>query len=478
MRKAANVELRRLGLAVATRHIGATPAAKRVDRQWLALAAGVFGVVTALLFTRAATLLNIPGYPGYHGWVLQDFRDAIYYPVVAFLAGDNPYDVQRYFGHYPVGQEFPVYSPLMLLLHLPLGLLPYEIAELLYFVLAIVLTIALAYVSLDVNQIEAKANRVLIVASLILLSRPGYANLLLGQCTLQVVLGAYAALYYGSTRPWLAALGLAVATIKPTFGLPLAVLLLCRREVRVTLVGLTVAGLASAVMTAALVHNAGGVDAFIHSLAPNYAATRGSSTVAALISWARLDAWALVERSVGQPLSAVAEIAISVGILVVGAFGVRRLSRSPDGDAARHVSNALACLVILTCVYHQTYDLLLLSATLLALVCGNPAALWTTRRWERWLLLSLLLIAFTNYAASETALRVLAITGSTRTVVVSVSGSALLVALITYAVLAVRLPAAPSRGVRTQADAGADPLPHDVELAEVVSHRTDCVTAR
>lgn len=451
--------MREFGPAPATQDVGATPAAKRLDRRLSALAAGAFGVVAVLLFARALTLLNVPGHPTYPGWALQDFRDAIYYPVVALLAGHNPYDVQSYFRHYPVGQEFPVYSPLTLLLHLPFALLPYEIAELLYFAFTLVLTLALAYVSLDVNQIEAKAQRVLIVATLILLSRPGYANLLVGQCTLQVVLGAYAALYYGSTRRWLAALGVALATIKPTYGLPLAILLMCRREVWVALMGLTVAGLASAVITAILIHNAGGVDLFIQSLAPNYAATRGSSTVAALTSWARLDAWALAERGLGQSLGVAGEMAISVAILGMGGLGVYGLSRSPIDDAARHVSNALACLVILTCVYHQTYDLLLLSATLVALVCGHPLALWSARRWERWLLLSLLLVGFTNYAASETALRVLAITGSARTAVVSLSGSVLLIALLGYAVLALRLSVVPDRGTRARTDAVADSPP-------------------
>jgi hypothetical protein len=110
-----------------------------------------------------------------------------------------------------------------------------------------------------------------------------------------------------------------------------------------------------------------------------------------------------------------------------------------------------------------------------ALVCGHPASLWTTRRWERRLLLSLLLIAFTNYAASETALRVLAITGGLRTAVVSVSGSVLLVALFAYAALALRLSALPSRSIRTRSDADS-PLRHE-ELAGAVRHRPGRVTA-
>ena len=43
-----------------------------------------------------------------------DFRDAVYYPVVALTDGVNPYDPARYYLSYPVGQEFPLYSPVHL----------------------------------------------------------------------------------------------------------------------------------------------------------------------------------------------------------------------------------------------------------------------------------------------------------------------------------------------------------------------------
>ncbi len=46
-----------------------------------------------------------------------DFRDAVYYPVVAFVDGVNPYDPGSYYRAYPVGQEFPLYSPIHLVVH-------------------------------------------------------------------------------------------------------------------------------------------------------------------------------------------------------------------------------------------------------------------------------------------------------------------------------------------------------------------------
>src|SRR5262245_26744521 len=105
MRKISSVELRNFSPNRERLHADARPSADRRDHRRDVLAAGAFLVVAALLLVRALTLLNVPGHPTHHGWALQDFRDAIYYPVVAFLAGHNPYDVQGYFAHYPVGQE-------------------------------------------------------------------------------------------------------------------------------------------------------------------------------------------------------------------------------------------------------------------------------------------------------------------------------------------------------------------------------------
>ncbi|MFN8644343.1 MAG: hypothetical protein U0802_22805 [Candidatus Binatia bacterium] len=138
-----------------------------------ALAALLFAAVAGLLALRAWHLVNEPGAPSHERWVLQDFRDAIYYPVVAALDGVNPYDVPAYRSRYPVGQEFPVYSPLTLLLHLPYGLLPYRAAEAAYVAVTLALTLLLAGVSLRLAGAAARADRVLILAALLLLSRPG-----------------------------------------------------------------------------------------------------------------------------------------------------------------------------------------------------------------------------------------------------------------------------------------------------------------
>src|SRR4051812_5431246 len=58
-----------------------------------------------------------------------DFRDVMYYPTQAVLAGTNPYDSSEdtpnsYSNRFLVGNNFPLYSPLIFVPALPLAMLP------------------------------------------------------------------------------------------------------------------------------------------------------------------------------------------------------------------------------------------------------------------------------------------------------------------------------------------------------------------
>ena len=54
---------------------------------------------------------------------MNDFYSSVYYPVVAFLNGENPHDRLRLKALYPAVEEYPPYLPLNLILYLPFGLL-------------------------------------------------------------------------------------------------------------------------------------------------------------------------------------------------------------------------------------------------------------------------------------------------------------------------------------------------------------------
>ncbi len=426
-----------LTLSQPIRRAEAKPAIEST-RQWTVVTAVLFVAIVALLAYRATTKLNIPGSPdGEHLW-LSDFRDAVYYPVVAFLDGHNPYDAPAYLRTYPVWQTLALYSPLTLLVHLPLGLLPYTAAEIAYFAATVLLTLALAYVTLTLCGARSTPAAVFGAGTLLLLSRPGYTNLLLGQCTLQVVFGSYLALGYARRRDWLAGAGLALATLKPTFGGPLVLLMLARGNARAVVIGLAVAAVLSIAVTTELAYASGGLLPFLATLPANYAATAAEAMVDPSSSPIRVDAVALVGRLLARAPVTAEELAISLAVLGGAMIGLRRLAARQHERGWQLVSAALVCLTILVCTYHQVYDLLLLAWPIAILVVYPDAVRPIYTPILRWILLALLTFPAINHLISDRAMSFVGGMHGWWLVLASLNGGVLLVAFCIHVALALR----------------------------------------
>jgi hypothetical protein len=149
---------------------------------------------------------------------MLDFDSGAYYPVRAFLAGENPYDRQRFLSLYPVSDGFPPYPPFTLLFHLPFALLPHAAAATAYAIFTVALTLLLARMVLQNTQGFATTTGVFLLAGVLLLTRPGHWNLVLGQRAALLAVGCFIALFEARRRPWLSGFGLALATLKPTWG--------------------------------------------------------------------------------------------------------------------------------------------------------------------------------------------------------------------------------------------------------------------
>jgi len=360
--------------------------------------AAAFAAVVALLSYRAARLTGPVGVPDRTHWALEDFRDAIYYPVRAFLAGDNPYDTFDYIAKYPVDQIFPPYSPLTLALHAPFGLLPARAAEISYFVLTILLTVVMAWLALRICERRRDLAAVLTVSALVLLSRPGHWNLLVGQSTVQIVIGVYLALWYADDRPWIAGLGLALTTIKPTFGVPLALLMLAQRRWRTVSIAVGFGSLGTLAATGVLVASSGGIPAFARSLMTAYANFVAQQSVDPATSPVRLDALALVSRLSGGAASEAIDLMVTAGILALTAWLLWRVSAEPRDAGQRRAIVSLVCLALLTASYQQSYNALLLTMPLISLTGADFGA--PADRHVRILLLLLLAVPAVNYVAS------------------------------------------------------------------------------
>ena len=363
---------------------------------WTVLAAVAFFAAVALVALRTRTHLSVPGDPnaaGHYG--MQDFRDAIYYPVVALLDGRNPYDAADYVRRYPVATPLRLYLPAMLGLYLPFGFLPYTAAAAVFFAVNIALVPLLVYQALCLADVRVTAPRVLGLAAGVILSRPGLLTLFVGQCAIYMSLGLCVALRYARPRPLLAALGVALTALKPTYGLPLVVLLLFGRGAwRPVIAGGALAALATAAVGVPLARAAGGVGPWIASLRASAGMSDDPHNVI-VQSYFRVDAASLLGRLVQIELSPAVQVLLLLVVVGLGLAAVRRLAR--DGEPRAPLAAGIVGVTTLACVYHQTYDCLLLLVPLFASVGGRIGS-----GRGRWALAALSLMPFGNYFATLT----------------------------------------------------------------------------
>jgi hypothetical protein len=364
--------------------------------------AGTSGV-TRWLRTVAAVLLfaAVAGWITHSTWdnitptrqdvgFLTDFRDAVYYPAVALTDGVNPYQPGDYYRAYPVGQEFPLYSPIHLVVHLPLAALSLPHARATYFGLNLALILVLAGVALRLAGYRVTVAGVFGLGALLVLSGPGKADLRNGEPTLLIVLACYLALA-SSARVGRSAVGLAVACAKPNFGLPVAIVLACRQRIRAVLIGLGAAVAVSLLVTIPLAQAAGGVRRLWDSLRVDLDVT-SHAPQSRLGTPLRVDAGNALARATGLRPSESVATALGCVLLALGAWGVWRLhQRAPDSDRGE-LAVTLACLLVLVPFFRVDYDLLLLVWPILLLVRRRPPdALWPS--WLRVGLAALLLFA-------------------------------------------------------------------------------------
>ncbi|HVM96211.1 MAG TPA: glycosyltransferase 87 family protein [Candidatus Acidoferrales bacterium] len=359
------------------------------------------------------------------GLELRDFRDGIYYAVVALLHGDNPYDTPHYLQTYPVEQGYSPYAPGFLSLHFPFGLLPFETAQNAYFIVLCGLGLGLGLIAWRYATREVNLAAALFLATALLLSRPGSWNVGLGQYALQFSIGAALALCIEPQRYRLAGLGCAITLLKPTYGVPLSLLLLSSGRVRIWLVGVAVAVLLSLPPGIAVLKAAGGFIPLLNSLHASFANFSSDTTAGAATGPERVDVIGLVGFGLGYEPSAALEVVLTLGVLACGSLCFHRIVKAAGGQVSP-LALVVGCLTILVCTYHQTYDLVLLLV---------PVTAWAhtlisddRRRASSVALLLLLLFPMVNYLSPQAVQASLGIRGLASSVLTRANALALTMA--------------------------------------------------
>jgi hypothetical protein len=308
----------------------------------------------------------------------------------------------------------------------PLALFGYAGAAIAFYVLTLALTVVTAIVALRMNGVGRSTALAVFVASLMVLSRPGHMNLLVGQNTLVYVLGTYLALWAAERWPIASGTGLMFACLKPTFGVPLALLMLAQGYVRPVAIGLVMALAVNLPPLVIIARTAGGFSALVDSTLANFATFRSDPTVNPGESLLLIDVSGVVGRVLGRPPGLPAECLMALVLLGAAATALRVLGKARDTWA---LGVTIICLTMLATFHHQPYDLLLLTLPCVALLSHRyPEFLYRSPSY--WPLLVLLGVLAFNYVTTHSTLALLRLGGSAELTLALINGVVLLATFV------------------------------------------------
>jgi hypothetical protein len=413
--------------------IAGSPPRRSRGATWIAVCSVALLVAVVVgVAIRTVNTLEIPGRPELPRYGMQDFRDAIYYPIRTLLEGGNPYSPSDLRGRYATYTVLPLISPLTFIVHLPFAFMSQRTGEAVHFALSTFLTVLLAYLCIRWAGVTPTVTDVAAFGAILVASRPGQTNIYFGQCAAYMVIATLAAFHYRRRRPGLAIPCMALATMKPTFGVPLAVFLLADGAVRVAIVGGLIGTAAGLLAGSVAVRNAGGLAPFVASLRDNLGEWTNFQEASGATGIYSVDAVALFDRI--RDLPPVVEAIMSAAILGVGALAVARLR---GRDSAALLAASVVSLTTLVFTHHQIYDALLVALPLVAFASGQvstPAG--PIGPWLRWGLVALLSVPLASYLGTYQAMTAFGITGAARLVAVSAAGAAVLMAWLAVVALA------------------------------------------
>lgn len=369
----------------------------RGSRGWLPWVAGA---VFALGLAMAALRVGLGFVPGTGSlgadWVMTDFYSSMYYPVRAVLDGGNPHDAS-WLEQYPGRDRYGPFLPVNLVIHLPFALLTPETAGQVYFAFSILMALLLAALSLRLAGVTVTASLAVLVAGLVLLSRPGHWTLMLGQHAILLACLSYVALLNARSAPLLSGLALSLAAYKPNFGVPLALIMLVGGHVRAVTTGAAIGLAVNLPLYWILASRAGGFRRFFETMIGSYQKWQARFNQDPSTNYGLVDVDGLISRFMGQSLDSGARILLAIGIPIVAGLVIRRLDW--DRQTGRDLAVAIACTALLLSTHHLGYDMVILTAPVVALVArglppGAPSGL-------RWVFLALYVIPALNWAATR-----------------------------------------------------------------------------
>lgn len=332
-----------------------------------------------------------------------DFHNGVYFPARAYLDGVSPYG-QSFSELYPVTRPLPMMSPLVLLVHAPLAALPVRAAEVVYFIINCGLLALIGWYCVHWMPAGLTRTTWLLIAWLVIVaSRAGHTTLFTGYLTALMVAGSLIALAHAKSQPWLSAIGVAIASCKPTYAIPLFLLMLARGDRVAALRGLGISIVGAGLSLSRLMLVTTPQQLWM-DLQQGQSAHMADAYEFPVNTWTRIDALALYAKWMEIVPGELMHLTVMVFLLPISALALWRLQFVKHHQCAAGLSSGLMAVSMLATLYHHVYDALLLFPAAFGLILCEPSTQRGSARLRLIIAMLLLLVAW-NYASSELFLK-------------------------------------------------------------------------
>ena len=367
--------------------------------------------VVALLLVGLVAGVSATGYRTYHQYSMpadefdwtnrghSDFHNGSYFLSLAFREGVNPYSNEMH-DRYLIPRSSPIYSPVVFIWHLPFSVLGLYEADVLFFLCNTAMLGLLAWMGIQMANQRFRWGVWLFLFVILVYSRPGHVTLFTGYFTAELVIGAIVALHFGSTKPFLSGVGMLLASGKPTYILPLIVMMICRRNYRAVVIGVLMCIVGGLVGLGWLASFSSPMEV-VAGINEGRVALHEDPTEDPVNTWTRLDTVGMVSKVMHWKPNDFVYFGSMLFMLAVPGWMIFKVSPYEQNRGATGLTATIACLAILVSIYHHAYDSLLVVVPWIGITFFRSIDRVEVPEWCRLALAVLLSVPLANYLSTR-----------------------------------------------------------------------------
>lgn len=369
---------------------------------------GVLFLILATAFVGLRTYRNYAEPSREFDWGSRGMSDfyTFYNYSKAFGDGVNPYskDIMEN-PDYVVPRNSAPFSPATFLPYMALSLVPLKVASVIFFVINWMMFGVLAWCCISMSRIKFDPVLWLWVFGFLVFSRPGHLSMFTGYFTVMLAIGTIVALHFSKSNPLLSGVGFLVAAIKPTYAIPLMLLMLARRDFKAAVIGgmLTI-GLALGCFAWLSSHS--DVQSVIDGVRSGQEAFHNDPTEEPFNSWTRVDVPSMAAKLMHRVPGSAEYLVVMLVLLIVPCVAIWRCSgHEVENEQAEKGAGSLSALVavlaLLVTIYHNSYDCLVVSVAMVAMLLHGSQLKTALPRFASLIVGILLAVPMINYASTR-----------------------------------------------------------------------------